>query len=116
MVETHPVSGPCTAIVGCDEKRLMPQMVHHLDLVLRHRPKGIVLMPWTALRLALVTVASKVRQHQCVPLGKPIGDFVPYEMRLKIPMQKKQWRPGTPNEGMNRRRSRCYVFDFETLK
>jgi hypothetical protein len=31
-------------------------------------------------------------------------------------MQKKQWRAGTSSQGVNRRPSRCYVFDCETLK
>jgi len=31
-------------------------------------------------------------------------------------MQKKQRRAGTSSQGVNRRRSRCYVFDCETLK
>ena len=52
MVEAHPMSCPCAAIMGCDEKRFMAQMAHHLDLILRHRPKGVILMACTALWLA----------------------------------------------------------------
>jgi hypothetical protein len=36
----------------CDEKPFMAQMAHHLDLILRHRPKGVILMACTALWLA----------------------------------------------------------------
>ena len=35
--------------MGCDEKRFMAQM--HLELVLRHLQKGVILMASTALRL-----------------------------------------------------------------
>ena len=36
--------------------------------------------------------------------------------RLRISMQKKQRRPGTFSQGVNRRRSRCDVFDCEIFK
>jgi hypothetical protein len=52
MVEAHPMSCPSAAIMGCDEKRFIAQMVHYLNLVLRHRPKRVILMARTALRLA----------------------------------------------------------------
>src|SRR6266404_1093633 len=37
-------------------------------------------------------------------------------MRLRISMQKKQRRAGTSSQGVNHRRSRCYVLDCKTLK
>jgi hypothetical protein len=49
MVEAHPMSCPCAAIMGCDEKRFMAQVVHHFDLIRRHRPKEVILVACTAL-------------------------------------------------------------------
>jgi hypothetical protein len=38
--------------MGSDEKRFMAQMAHHLDLILRHRSKGVIHMSRIALWLA----------------------------------------------------------------
>ncbi len=79
---------PCAAIMGSNEKGFMAKMAHHLNLIQSHRSKRVILMARTTFWLARIAVPSEVRQHHGIPLGKPIRDFVPDEMSLRISMKK----------------------------
>ena len=73
-----------SAVVGADIEALMSQMTHHLQLVLRHGSKGVILMSVPSFRLTGIAVTSKVGQNNTEPFRQATGDPVPDDVRLRI--------------------------------
>src|ERR1700761_8113615 len=94
VVKRHAMEHPSSAIMPDGRKALVAEPAHHLDLVRRHRPLGIVHMAIAALGLYTVTVAAQVRRNDAEPLRELRRDLVPGDVRLRMTVQQKQRWPG----------------------
>jgi len=67
----------CAAIMSSDQEALVTVMTHHIDLVLRHGAKGIVLVPFSAFRLAGIAVPTQLGHDYRKLLRQARRPFVP---------------------------------------
>jgi hypothetical protein len=70
MVEAHTVHGAAAAVMPRDVETVIAERLHHLDLILRHRPERII----RALRLLgrgrAVAIAAQIGGNNMKPLGQ----------------------------------------------
>ena len=70
VIERHPVGDAAAAILADDREPVEAEVLHDVDLVLRHRALRIVRMIGQALRLAAVAVAAQVAGDDGEVLGE----------------------------------------------
>ena len=87
MVEAKAVHDAGAAIVSGHEEALMPEVPHGLDLVLRHRPEGIINVPLAAIGLAGIAIAAQIGDHDTVLAREFGGDFVPTYVGRRVTVQ-----------------------------
>ena len=78
MVEAHARGGAGAAVVAGDKELAVAELLHDLDLVLRHRPERIVdVVRPGVLGADAVAVAAQIGGDDMEMLGEPVGDLVP---------------------------------------
>mgnify|MGYP003694757717 CR=1 FL=1 len=116
MVERHAVRDAAAAVVADDEEFLVAERPHDFDLVLRHRPLGVVGVVGQAVRLFAVAVAAQVRGDHAEALGELRGDLVPDGVRLRIAVKQEQRRPDAALDQVDRRAARPDASLLESRK
>ena len=76
-----------------DVEAVVAERLHHLDLVLRHRPEGIIRAVRLLGRCRAVPVAAQIGGDDMEPLGQSRRDRVPRHMGQRIAVQKQQGWP-----------------------
>ena len=78
VVEAHARGGAGAAVVAGDEELAIAELLHDLDLVLRHRPERIVDVVRTGVIGAdAVAITAQIGGDDVKMLGEPIGDLAP---------------------------------------
>ncbi|MGA8553229.1 MAG: hypothetical protein WB630_02320, partial [Candidatus Acidiferrales bacterium] len=116
VIQTQPVSGAGSAIVRANVERLMTQMTHYLNLVLSHRPEGVIRMTLASCRPTRITISAEIGQNDAEPFRKAPGNLVPTDMCLWITMKKQQRRAGSRPKCSYCRLCRRDILDQESGK
>ena len=103
MIERHAVRDAPAAIVADDRKPVEAEMLHHFDLVERHRALRVVGMILAVRRLAAVAVAAQVRRDDRVLLREFRRDEPPRDVRLRRAVQQQQRRTLAADDAVDRR-------------
>ena len=93
MIEAHAVRHARAAVVAGHHEGLEAELLHHLDLVLRHGAERIVLVLVAAGRLREVAIAAQIGRDHGELLREPRRELVPGQMRERIAVQQQQRRP-----------------------
>src|SRR5471030_2218857 len=91
------------AVVAGDGEAVVPECVHHLDLIERYGALRVVRVILAFRRLAAVAVSAEVHQHHCVPFGKLRRDPVPLDVRLRVAVNEQQRRTVAAAQRVDRR-------------
>src|SRR5260370_18959085 len=95
--EAHAGGGAGAAVVPGDEEFAVAELLHDLDLVLRHRPEGIVDIIFAAVFGAYaVAIAPEIGSDHMKMLGQPRRDLMPGDMGQGIAVQQQQRRAVAP--------------------
>src|SRR6516165_3692949 len=93
MVETHARCGAGAAVVPGDEEFAVAELLHDLDLILRHRAERIVDVVFAAVVGShAVAIAAQIGGDDMEPLGKTRRDLTPGGMGKRISVQQQQRR------------------------
>ena len=91
MVEAHACDGAGAAVMPGREEVAITELLHHLDLVLRHRAERVVDAVGAGIvRADAVAVAAQIGRDDMKMLGEPVGDLVPGDMRHWVAVQQQQ--------------------------
>ena len=93
MVQRHAVGHPGPPVMPHDVEAFKAQGPHHLDLVLRHSPLGVVAVVRQPLRLSAVPVAPQVGGHHCEALRQLGRHLVPHQTGLRVPVEEEERLP-----------------------
>jgi len=77
------------------------QLAHDLHLVLRHQALGVTDVVFATVRLAGITIAPQVRQHDREMLRQGRCHLVPARLGLGMTMQQKQGRALAAHQGVD---------------
>jgi hypothetical protein len=102
-----------TTIVPGDEEAVEAEMIHHRDLIPRHRPLRVRRVIGGRRRLAAVAVAGEVGGDDGELLGEAWGDGVPHHVRLRVAVEQQEWRAAAAVPHANRRR---FGFDHRQIE
>src|SRR5260370_6529002 len=115
--EAHAGGGAGAAVVHDDEEFAVAELLHDLDLVLRHRPEGIVDIIFAAVFGAYaVAIAPEIGSDHMKMLGKPRRDLMPGDMGQGIAVQQQQGRAVAAVPQMDSRAARHDLRPGETLE
>ncbi len=93
MVEAHARGGAGAAVMAGDKEFAIAELLHDLDLVLRHRPERIVDVVFAAIVGAdAVAIAAQISGHDMKALGQSAGDLAPGGVGQRIAVQQQQRR------------------------
>jgi hypothetical protein len=109
MIQDQPIPHPRAAVMAYQAETVKAEMLHHGELIARHRPLGIG-RSVGLLRTAAVPIAPQVCRHHRVMLRQHRREAVPGDMCLRITVQEQQRRP----VATNKRRNPC-VFGFDIV-
>ena len=93
MIERHAVRDAAAAVLADDGEALEAEVLHDVDLVLRHRALRVVRVVGQALRLAAVAVTAQDRGDDREALGERGRDVAPRVQRQRRAVQQQQRRP-----------------------
>jgi len=87
VIETKPVRDTRAAIMSRDQEALVAVVTHHINLVLRHGAKRIVLVPFSVLRFTGIAVTAEIGHVDREVLRQLRRYFVPCDMRFRVTVQ-----------------------------
>src|SRR5258708_33762517 len=115
--EAHAGGGAGAAVVPGDEEFAVAELLHDLDLVLRHRPEGIVDIIFAAVFGAYaVAIAPEIGSDHMKMLGQPRRDLMPGDMGQGIAVQQQQRRAVAAVPQMDLRAAPHHLPPGETLE
>ena len=76
-----------SSVVRSNIETIVPESTHHRELILGHRPKRVVLVPFTSLGLARVAVTSQIGQDDGELFRQAARNLMPDDMGLGIAMK-----------------------------
>src|SRR6516225_826976 len=93
VVEAHACGGAGAAVVSGDKELAVAELVHDLDLVLRHRPERIIDVVFAGVIWAdAVAITAQIGCDDMKTLGQAWGDLVPGDMGQRDAVQQPQRR------------------------
>ena len=104
------------AIVTNHGKTIEAEMLHHFNLIKRHRALRIVGMIFAIGRLAAVAVSAKVGSNHRVLSREFRSDNPPGDVRLRCAVQQQKRRPLPANDAVDRGARRLDLERFEARK
>ena len=113
MILRQPMRDTRSSVMRNYGKLLKPKLRHQLQLVLRHhslRVVGCIARPG---RLVAVAVSSEISRHYRVVRRQIVGNLVPNEMCLWMPMQQQKRRARSANAAVD---VYAVCADFPTLE
>jgi len=102
MIERHAVSRPRAPIVTGDHELLEAELVHDVDLVLRHAPERVVAVIGQAAGLAAVAVAAQVGRDNGEIVREARGHEAPVVVRERIAVQEQDRRTRAADHATDR--------------
>ena len=103
MVERQPVRHAAAAVMTHDGKPVEAEMLHQIDLVLRHGALGIVDVVLAVLGLAAVAVAAQVRRDDGVFLRQFRRHAKPRQVGQRGAVDQEQGRAAATDHRVQRR-------------
>jgi len=88
VVEAHAVDGAGATVVTGSEEFAVAELLHDLDLILRHRAERIIDVVLAAvLGPDAAAVTAQIRRDDVEPLGQAARDLVPRDVGQGIAVQ-----------------------------
>jgi integrase len=82
MIEAEPVCHPRAAVMSHDQEALVTVMAHHVDLVLRHGAKRIVLVPMSVLVDSKLFGTHSLRRTKATLIYRRTGNLRAVQLLL----------------------------------
>ena len=95
MVQAHPMQHAAATVVAGGREPVEAELFHHLDHILAHLAKRIGIVVVAAVRLGTVAVATEIGRHHGETPGQIRRHAIPGQMRERVAVHQKQWRPLT---------------------
>ena len=111
MVERHPEPDARAAVVSRHAEALETEVVHHLDVVIRHGPEGIAGMVGSAVGFRGIAVAAQVGCDDREGFGQARCDLVPADMGQRVAVEEQERRPLPRKSDMDLRPARPDALD-----
>ena len=109
VVYNHPVQYPCAPVMTGHMETVIPQCLHHFNLVVCQSPLGIIGMVGQAFRLAAVTVAPQVSNHDGVMLRQFRSQEPPHQVRFRMPVNEQDsFFPAAADESVDYNTGFCF--------
>src|SRR5690606_367261 len=89
-VEGETVADAAAPVMAGDRKHLVPEGLHDLNHVLRHRPLGIGEVVRIIGRAGTCSVPPKIRKYDSETAREGGRQLVPHDMRLRISVQEQE--------------------------
>src|SRR5438128_7235993 len=87
MIKRHPMCHARASVMSDNSKRAKAQVLHYLDLILRHHALGISLVFRVTRRFSAVAKPAQIGTNDSELLSQLWRNQMPADMRLRIAVQ-----------------------------